>query len=226
MAGEGYDQISVIADQQNKAHTAWNGMINVGGRYYSKQIDLENFSNPYAIVSPGIAGTSGYPQLGMDSNGILHFITTLDIYGGIHYAYTFQGNWTETVNISGNFDLEKYKDKSIEQPRMVISQGNKINVVYEVGFKEIYYQSLKLNAPSVFQTPVPKPSSINTKDSNSETNLNSQEIQPTSPPILSTTDLIPDTIQSNPAAPIFLSLIPVLTILILVIIWKLRKHSR
>jgi len=225
IAGEGYDQIFVNTDSNNNIHLVWNGMIGIGGRYYSNSSDTKNFTNPYPIVPAGIAGTSGYPRIGFTSDGISHFITTLDQEGGIHYAYTYEGKWTETTNISGAVNSKHYKIKSIEYPNMDISSGNKINVIYEVGFEEIYYLSLTTLAPIKYKvvnsTPEEEPTTPEEKTSKESFNQETS-MQPT--------DIAPETnilkTQSNPALPIILSLIPLSIFIGIVIIWQFIKKSR
>ena len=108
---------------------------------------------------------------------------------------------------------------------MDISSGNKINVIYEVGFEEIYYLSLTTLAPIKYKvvnsTPEEEPTTPEEKTSKESFNQETS-MQPT--------DIAPETnilkTQSNPALPIILSLIPLSIFIGIVIIWQFIKKSR
>jgi hypothetical protein len=152
MASEGYDQIAVRTSADGHTHVVWNGMVAVGGRYYRESRDGgKTWGNEEEVIEAGLGGTSGYPQLEFDSGGVKQFVTTYDTAdgGGIHHSYFDEGSWTIPVLLSTGFERSDYKTYSIELPRMAVSHGNRLHVVYEVGFKEIYYQTLRTEAREV-----------------------------------------------------------------------------
>jgi hypothetical protein len=150
LAGEGSDQINLAVDQDGEAFAFWNGMIGVGGRYISKSIDRgQTWSEPLAVVPPGLGGTSGYPHVVFDSLKNGHMITTLDWQGGIQYLQQNGLSWSTGLGISSAIDYASYAISSLELPWLCITHGNLLHVVYEVGFKDIYYQQYTIDAPTI-----------------------------------------------------------------------------
>lgn len=155
LAGDGYDQVKLAVNQVGEVYAFWNGMIGVGGRYISASLDRgQSWSEPYAVVPPGIGGTSGYPHVVFDSLNIGHMITSVDWQGGIQYLQQDSASWFPGIEISSAIDYASYAIGSLELPWLCITQGNMLHVVYEAGMEEIFYQHMLLSTPIIQPSPL------------------------------------------------------------------------
>lgn len=147
LAGANYDQINIIIGPDDLIHTAWNGMIGVGGRYHAFSNDHGNgWSQEIQVVPEGKAGTTGIPDMAFDSLGSLHFVSALDGLDGIQYA-TFNGNqWASTIEISPAHETQG-EIKSVEYPRLAVGENDQLAVVYELNFQYIY---VLINGDDIF----------------------------------------------------------------------------
>ncbi len=156
LAADNYDEAMIGASREGAVHVIWNGMVGVGGRYYAQSTNGgRSWSKPAAVIPPGQGGTSGYPDFTIDANGVLHMATPLDV-DGIQYAFKQKDVWSAPQKISD--DLKGKRVQSVEESRIAISEGNRLNVVFEVGYQEIYYTWRLIDAPTRKSQPLPLPS--------------------------------------------------------------------
>ncbi len=158
LAGEGYDQATIKASRDGIVHIIWNGMVGIGGRYYAQSKDSGKiWSKPLAVILPGNSGTTGYPDFTFDSGGVIHAVTTasgtLDKFEALQYINNQSGVWSSPQKISG--DLKGKRTQSVELSRIAISEGNRLSVVFEVGYQEIYYVSHLTASPVSKSEPMP-----------------------------------------------------------------------
>ena len=142
LAGDGFDQINVVAQDDNNIHVFWNGQAGVGGRYHRQSPDGgRTWSETLEIVPAGTGGTEGPPQVVVDQAGTIHLITT---YGGCTwYTYLKDQLWGPSVCISGE---EALASNYIEEPSMTISEGNKLHVVFWDDRRRLWYTTKETEA--------------------------------------------------------------------------------
>lgn len=149
MAGDGYDQITVLAANASEIHVAWNGMAGVGGRYHRWSGDRgETWSGVNIISNRG--GTEGFPSLVVDSAGAVHLLTTFD-----HCAQYSRWNgdsWSRPMCISGP---EAMASNYIEEAAMALSEGNRLHAVFWDGRQRLWYTSRQVEAPAIAPAPFP-----------------------------------------------------------------------
>lgn len=152
LASDGYDIAAVRTSSDGSINVLWNGMAGLGGRYFAQSTNQgRSWSKPVPIIPPGQGGTSGYSEFVMDATGTLHAATST----GTSTLYTFYqgGKWSTPLKVSG--DLKGKTIASVEFPRIALSSGNRLNVLFEVGLQEIYYVTRVTDAPSKKSQPLP-----------------------------------------------------------------------
>ncbi|MSP11785.1 MAG: hypothetical protein EXR62_02390 [Chloroflexi bacterium] len=148
-AGASNVQAIIRVSDDNVVHVVWNGAVEIGGRYYIRSQDGGNtWSNVTTIVPLKQGGTSGYSDFRFDSANVIHVISPIN---GIDYLRRENGSWSPIQKISG--DLKAPLTGSIEYPRITVSQGNFLHVVFEVDFQKIYYTGRTTGAPIVIAPP-------------------------------------------------------------------------
>ena len=158
MAGEGYDQINVAADETGQVHVAWNGMVGLGGRFHRWSDDGgRNWSVPVAVVPAGKGGTEGPPQLQIDNLGVVHMLVTYD--GCAWHAAWSGGNWSEPLCISGPRAMAS---GYIEEPTLALANGNQLHAVFWDDRKRLWHTSMDTGAPPSQETlpPLPQPTPV------------------------------------------------------------------
>lgn len=149
LAGASNVQATIRVSEDNAVHIIWNGAVEIGGRYYTRsQDDGNTWSDATTIVPLRQGGTSGYSDFRFDSANGIHVVSPIR---GIDYLRRENGAWSPIQKISG--DLEAPLTGSIEQPRIAVSQGNLLHVVFEVDFQIIYYTGRTTGAPIVISQP-------------------------------------------------------------------------
>jgi hypothetical protein len=164
LAGEGFDQVSVIVGESDVVHVAWNGMAGVGGRYHRwSEDDGRTWSTTNTISTLG--ATEGLPQLALDSTGTLHLATSSD--QRVWYYRWEDQKWSDPVYIPSGDEhsvpplgqrLTERDVRHIEQPAMTIGLGNQIHVVFWVepadeGRAYLWYTTKVIDAPLEDPTP-------------------------------------------------------------------------
>jgi hypothetical protein len=152
MANGEFPEATIKRDPTDGLHIIWNGVIGLGGRYYTRSDDRgKTWSTPFPIVAKGIGGTSGYPDFVADATGTLHLATSIG--EQVVYVRGQAGVWSLPVKISGN--LNGLNSKSVELPRITVNQGNRLYAVVQNGFKEIYFMTAITDAPVKRSTAIP-----------------------------------------------------------------------
>lgn len=143
IAGEGYDQINVAVDDAGRIHTAWNGMVGLGGRYHSRSDDGgRSWSAPVAVVPAGKGGTEGLPQLQVDNLGVVHMLTTFN--GCAWHASWSGGGWSAPLCISGPRAMAS---AYIEQPALALANGNQLHAVFWDDRARLWHATRTTGAP-------------------------------------------------------------------------------
>jgi hypothetical protein len=142
LGGDGYDQVNIAVVDDDNIHVAWNGMAGVGGRYHRWSSDGgQTWTETIGLISPGIGGTEGLPQLVVDQAGTLHLLTTYS--GCAWHTYFDEQKWATPVCISG----EKARASNyMEEPAMTVSEGNKLHAVFWDDRKRLWYTSMVSSA--------------------------------------------------------------------------------
>lgn len=148
LAGEGFDQINVVALGAQTVHVAWNGMAGVQGRYHRVSHDGGvTWSAPERLVPHG--GTEGPPQLLVDAAHTLHVITTYDA-AAWHMAWNGE-RWTSPTCLSCAITPAP---TLVEEPTAVIRNGNELHVVFWDARHRLWHTWATLAAPYTVPPPV------------------------------------------------------------------------
>jgi len=143
IAGEDYDQINLNSLGENEIYVSWNGMVGVGGRYFRfSNNGGRDWSGTTEIIPKGLGGTSGFPQLSLDSSGELHFLTDYD--SCAQYSSNSDEHWSEPECISGS---EAMASGWIEEPALEIITGNQLHAVFWDDRKRLWHTWKHINAP-------------------------------------------------------------------------------
>jgi len=153
IAGADYDQININTLGENEIYLAWNGMVGVGGRYYKfSKNGGRDWSGMTEIIPRGIGGTSGFPQLSLDSSGELHFLT--DYASCAQYSSNSDNHWSEPECISGD---EAMASGWIEEPVLKVTMGNQVHAVFWDDRKRLWHTWKHVNAPALLTEVIPTP---------------------------------------------------------------------
>jgi hypothetical protein len=218
LAGEGYDQVNISVSDESNIHVAWNGQAGVGGRYHSWSSDGgQTWSETVEVIPAGVGGTEGPPQVLQDASSTVHMLTTHS--GGCAwYTYFESGRWAIPICISGEKNL-------IEEPAMTVSEGNKLHAVFWEDRKKLWYtgkvtnalwippETIEIESPLPTQGPAPTDLPVFTPGSSTGLPLG-QEIEE------------PSRVSFNPSQVLFLSLSPVLLVVILIIAISLYQKRK
>lgn len=157
-----YGEINVATSGADVVHLVWNGRAGRTGRYHQWSRDGgKSWSSVNEVVAPapqnpiGTGGLTGFPALVTDSTGMLHLVTATG--SGQYYLRWSQSGWTAPVLVSPGVvgGGVTNTSRSIEQPSIALSEGNRLHVVFHDGFERIWYTSTVTDAP--YQPPQPLP---------------------------------------------------------------------
>ncbi|MGE3269585.1 MAG: sialidase family protein [Chloroflexota bacterium] len=158
IAGPGYGQINVLANGASNLMLAWNAMVAIGERKFTRSIDGGfGWAAPQYLSIKLRGGFTGIPSMATDSAGMVHLVTAVDRPRGESmavYYLTWNGmTWSDPVLVSmGALGL-----RSVELPWIVVSNGNQLHVVYEDDFQRIWYTTRTVSAPQIPAQPLPTP---------------------------------------------------------------------
>lgn len=151
LASDGYDLATIRTLVDGSVHVIWNGMAGLGGRYYVQSGNQgRSWSKPAPVIPAGQGGTSGYADFIPDATGTLHVATSLGA-STLYTAYQ-NGKWSTPQKVSG--DLKGKRETSVEYPRIALSEGNRLHMIFEVGLQEIYYVTRTTDAPAKKSQPL------------------------------------------------------------------------
>lgn len=160
VAGEDYGLVTMIASKQGIVHRVWNAVVSVGERRHQWSADDGSTWASSVSVAPTLSGGfTGFPALALDSSGGLHLVTSVDRQrdvpsgGGIYHLEWHGARWTDPVYLSKG----AVGTRSLEQPAIAVSEGNRLHVTYEEDFRRIWYTTRLLDAPTLPALAVPPP---------------------------------------------------------------------
>lgn len=155
MAGEGYDQSTILAADANTLHVAWNAFAGGRGRFHQVSSDGGHTWSGAVEMYPA-AGTTGIPSLVADSAGVVHFLSSEGNAQGPVYSTWDRQGWSRPAAIaSQGATLSNY----VEEAVMSGGQGNRLHAVYWSDRKNLWYQSRTTQAPAVSMPAYTKPTS-------------------------------------------------------------------
>lgn len=155
MAGPGYGQISLLASEPSAIFLAWNSMVGIGERRYTRSIDGGFGWAPAQHLAPKLrGGFTGNPSMTTDSSGVIHLVTSVDRPRGesmaVYYLAWNGTAWTDPVLVStGAIGF-----RSVELPWIVSTNGNQLHVVYEDDFQRIWYTTRSVSALPIPPRPI------------------------------------------------------------------------
>jgi hypothetical protein len=150
IAGPGYGQINLLATDPSTIFLAWNAMVGIGERKYTRSIDGGFGWAPGQVLAPRLrGGFTGYPSMAADSSGVIHLLTSVDRPRGESmaiYHLAWNGtSWSDPVLVStGAIGF-----RSVELPWLTVSEGNHLHAVYEDDFQRIWYTTRSVPAPPI-----------------------------------------------------------------------------
>lgn len=163
VAGLQYGQVAVAVRGLDHVGLVWNGSVAVGDRRFQESHDGGKAWSAAQVVSASIrGGFVGFPGLSFDSAGALHVVTSVDLprpegqQGPVQAVYHLSwdgATWSAPTLIS-NGVVGKW---SVEHPWIAISEGNRLQVVWEDDFQRIWYTSGRSPAPALSVQAVPAP---------------------------------------------------------------------
>jgi hypothetical protein len=183
IAGPGYGQINLLANGSSTLLLAWNAMVGIGERKFTRSIDGGFGWQPAQHLSTRLrGGFTGIPSMAADSAGVVHLVTAVDRPLGESmavYHMAWNGTtWSEPVLVS----VGAIGFRSVELPWIVVTNGNRLHVVYEDDFQRIWHTSRAVPAPPI--PPLPIPASDRT-----ETASRTADGTPTAQPVPARRDL-------------------------------------
>jgi hypothetical protein len=146
LADEDYSEGNVAAVGDDTIHLVWHGRVGTGGTFHQWSADGGlTWSEPIELF--GGAGLTGAPALSVDSAGTLHLAEVSS--DGLLYTWWTEGTWATPVVV----DDAGYRP---HQPALVISEGNRLHLVWHrVETGEIAYSSRLTPASYVPPKPMP-----------------------------------------------------------------------
>jgi hypothetical protein len=159
--GDNYALVSMAMQEPDIVHYVWNSVGTLRERRYQRSTDGgETWSRtPKRIGTWTGGGFNGFPAMAIDSKGTLHFVTSAELASqgrrldGIFHLEESDERWTDPEYISP----DTMGTRSVEQPAMTISEGNRLHVVYEDDFQRLWYTSYLADAPQLPVQAVPAP---------------------------------------------------------------------
>jgi hypothetical protein len=144
ITGDGYALVNMAQTGPKTLHRVWDGLAAIGERRHQwSGDDGLTWTQPASITPTLSGGLTGYPALGVDSAGGLHLATAVE--GGIYYLAWDGTRWSQPVRISQG----AIGKRSIEQPVITLSEGNRLHVVWEDDFERIWYTTRVVDAPTL-----------------------------------------------------------------------------
>jgi outer membrane protein assembly factor BamB len=225
IAGAGYGQVNLLAKEPSTVFLAWNAMVQIGERKYTRSIDGGFSWAPAQLLASKLrGGFTGMPSMAADSSGVIHLVTSVDRPRGetmAVYHLAWNGtSWSDPVLVS----LGAIGFRSVELPWITTSNGNQLHVVYEDDFQRIWYTTRSVSALPIPSNPIPTPVQTETDASRD------LEASPTALPIASPPDLsgLPMMVDSPVTSrdTFLIGLAPVGLIVGLVVVGRLVRRLR
>ncbi len=147
IAAEKYGLINVVTIGTDAVHLVWNATVDIGDRMHQWSSDGgDTWTPPQKITDKIKGGFTGFSVLAIDGNNVLHLVTSVNGQEGktedVYYLVWNGEAWSDPVLLSTG----TVGEKSVELPWMVVSNGDRLHVVYEDDFERIWYTSRMTNA--------------------------------------------------------------------------------
>ena len=147
---EGDNYPNMIIDGEGNVHLLWDNLANtMTGRGHTLSMNDGVTWDKVHRIFPGLRGNTLWPVMGLDSAGTLYMVTGADstLASGTRLFFSVWNgkDWEEPKIISQ--DIE-----GSEAPSLMVSEGNKINVVwcsYNPAQYGIWYTSYRTSAPAI-----------------------------------------------------------------------------
>jgi hypothetical protein len=216
---------SVGFDSGGNVHMLWNHNVSsIDGRYHAwSQDGGKNWTEPEWIF-PGLSGRTGFPRMILDSDGVLHQVTSgygLIGSNNIYYSRWLGDHWSELVRISEGIEHS-------ELPEVAMVGGNHLFAVWcSWDINDVVYAAYQTGAAQVPLSAEPDPtlpdSITNVKETPEPALLEeeSQEVVMFDPELLAQVE---DNYQDSPLLPVALGILPSLIIVAGVMIWRFRRR--
>jgi len=229
LVSEGYNQVNVAVVDDDVVHVVWNGMAGVHGRYHRWSSDSgRTWSKTFKLNTAGVEGSTGPPPLVVDSEGTLHLLMTdADTSGADCVLYSSWQNqsWTTPTCISGE---EAGASDFIEEPTMVISEGNNLQAVFWDDRQRLWYTTKQTAAPTVPPVPIPTETSKPTRSIKLPTPSRTPAPTPTPRPtrVVPLNEKMDESSPPNPGEPVFLAMVPVVVLISSIILIRTVSHRK
>jgi hypothetical protein len=225
IAGPGYGQINVLAIGPSTLLLAWNAMVAIGERKFTRSIDGGfGWQSAQDLSVKLRGGFTGVPSMVADSAGVVHLVTAVDRPRGesmaVYYLAWNGVAWSDPVVVS----VGAIGARSVELPWLTISNGNQLHLVYEDDFQRMWYTTRSVPAPPLPTRPIPAP--------DRRAGGASREPEPTQTAVPTVPPRVPDGLPEITDVPLtdrgslLIGLAPVGMIVALVVIGHLSKRLR
>ena len=224
--------ISVAVRAGDEIHLAWNrGIGSRLGRYHSWSPDNgQTWYEPVPFLPEFVSGQTSWPLMVEDGAGVLHLLTVAGgppMEDGVsstrpRYAYWDGDAWSGMVTFSestGDLDIA-----------LAIGLGHQLHLVHEDGRFEggLLYNSLATGAQPVPTQQIPDP--LPTTGSRIVTATPSAQPTPTETPPAAVQSMVmqsapPDSGSGDRLASLILAIVPVVVLLVLIMVWRLRRRD-
>lgn len=148
-----YHQAALAVGPHGELHMAWNGAVGTGGRYHKVSLDEGvTWSNTDMIIPAGKGGSENNPNMLVDSQGVVHVLTSYD--NAAWYTALRNGVWSEPECVSCAASVPR---GHLEGPSMALGLGNHLHVMFWIDENQIFYTSRLIDSQKSAATPLPTP---------------------------------------------------------------------
>ena len=224
-----YGAPALVVTEDDAVAVTWNGRVSIGGRYFRWSPDGGDTWSDRTTITPGVGGLTG-GTMAADSAGHLHFATASHLGGinGIAYALWDGAGWSPLVNISKTYTpVRTEEDRQGYEPYMVVAGGNRVHVVYlGLNHAEVFYVSARSGAPTI-PVPTPRPTRVPTATAvaaPTETGIAGATATPSLNDGSGATES--GLGRRNPTSPVLVGVLPVLAMLVVIVLARLRRSAR
>lgn len=149
-----YGQSGVVVPMSDQVHIFWNSTIGGDGTYHQWSSDGgRTWSSPERFIERG--GFSGLPSLAVDSTGGVHYLKGDSLYtmwNGIQFS-AIQGVSDSACPRA----QDQAKISCGERAQLALTTGNRLHVIFETDFNQLWYISRELDTPMIPTPNVPQP---------------------------------------------------------------------
>jgi hypothetical protein len=153
---------SIAVDGQGGVHVVWSAGHDGRScaRYWRWSQDGGVTWSPRRLALQPMEGCLGWTNMARDSDGTLHLVGIARDRSGVHriwYAQWLGRTWSDPQPVTSvAVGHEDWSAVGPDRPRVVVSEGNRLNVVWHTTDGQIWFSNSQLAAPSVVE-PLPVP---------------------------------------------------------------------